>query len=88
MLLCIPVEEHATKEGMKGQFVATSLTALEFLLFERWFGSVLTYRFTLFFSTNLLRCFLTGVRIVANGFSECLASNLGDLRGVSWKLPT
>ena len=49
MLLCIPMEEHATKEETKGQFVATSSIALEFLLFERWFGSALTYQFTLFF---------------------------------------
>ena len=73
------MEEHATEEETKGQFVATSSIALEFLLFKRRFGSALTHRFTLFSSTNLLKCFLTGVRIVANGFSEFLASNLGDL---------
>ena len=47
---CIPVEEHVTEEEMKGQFVATSSIALEFLLFERWFSSALTHRFTLVFS--------------------------------------
>ena len=83
MLHCIPVEEHATEEETKGQFVATSLIALEFLPFERWFSSALTHRFPLVF---FFRCFLMGVRIVADGFSECLASNLGDLQGVAREL--
>ena len=46
MLPGIPVEEYATEEEMKGQFVATSLIALEF---ERWFSSTMTHQFPLFF---------------------------------------
>ena len=55
MLLCIPVEEHATEEETKGQFVATSSIELEFLLFEQRFSSALTHLFPLVF---LLKIFL------------------------------
>ena len=40
---------YATKEETKGQFVATSSIALEFLLFKRWFSSALTHQIPLFF---------------------------------------